>query len=402
MPKRFVVVVLSAVTFIALSWCGTPAKVCGECTSGTQCVAGQCVPTAAGGGTGGGSDADAAIDAGLDDAGSDDAGPDDAGLDDAGLDDAGLDDAGIDDAGIDDAGTIDGGSVQRIRVMAANLTAGNNQNYNVPPGDVTPGPGPRIMLGAHPDVVMVQEFRVGADNDAGILAFAESILGPGASVCREIIEGAGDIPNGIMSRYPILECGEWQDSRLTNRDYAYARIDIPGPIDLWAISVHLHTTFGSRVIEGTELRDNVLNNIPGGDYVVLGGDFNTDTSDPLAEPIFTVLDDVFVVQPQPSDQFGNSGTNTNRLLVLADGGLDPMRNKPYDWVVGNADFTALEVPVVLTDGTTTYTLPHGFIIDTRVFDAGTIGLIAPALLGDSAAVNMQHMGVIRDFDVPVP
>ena len=423
MFKRSVVLAAGAFVVVAMSWCGPPVKACQGCTSGSQCietrsnaqcgrdgnvcvactgaalcVAGTCVGEMV-------VDAglpDAALDAGVEDAGQLDAGIDsgvDAGLDDAGTADAG-DDAGVPDAGTD-AGTFDGGPTQRIRVMAANLTAGNNQNYNVPPGDVAPGPGPRIILGAHPDVVMLQELRFGSDDDAGMQTFADLLLGPGAYWCREVIDSAGDLPNGIFSRFPILGCGEWQDSRVTNRDYAWAHLDVPGPRDLWAISVHLHTTAASRPIEGAELRANVLNNLPAGDFVVLGGDLNTDSSDPLVEPIFDALDDVFVVQPQPSDQFGNPATNTNRLIRLADGGADPMRNKPYDWVMANPALTAREVPVVLTDGVTTYTLPHGFIIDTRVFDAGTIGLIAPAQLGDSAALNMQHMGVVRDFDLPL-
>ena len=36
----------------------------------------------------------------------------------------------------------------------------------------------------------------------------------------------------------------------------------------------------------------------------------------------------------------------------------------------------------------------------EMISTGNIGLISPALLGDSAALNMQHMGVIRDFDIP--
>ena len=383
MFKRFVVVALGSFAVVLLAQCGAPVK--------TEVDAGTVVTPDAGNELDAGNERDAGepLDASIPDAGEVDAGELDAGVD------AGL------DAGQPDAGTIDAGPVQRIRLMAANLTAGNNQNYNVPQGDVAPGPGPRIMLGAHPDVIMLQELRIGTDDAAAMQAFADSLLGTGAYWCREVIDSPGDLPNGIFSRYPILGCGEWQDIRLTNRDFAWAHIDVPGSVDLWAISVHLHTAPGSRPIEGAALRDNVLADIPAGDYVVLGGDFNTDTSDPVAEPIFDALDDVFVVQPQPSDQFGNQGTNTNRLIRLADGGLDPMRNKPYDWVIGNAPLTALEVPIVLTNGTTTYTLPHGFIIDTRVFDAGTIGLIAPAQLGDSAAPNMQHMGVIRDFDLPL-
>jgi endonuclease/exonuclease/phosphatase family metal-dependent hydrolase len=309
-------------------------------------------------------------------------------------------DAAVTDVGAsEDGATSDGAAGSRtIRVMSANLTAGNFQNYNPPPGDVAPGPGIRIMQGARPDIVLVQEMRYGADDNAAMQVFADTIMGARAFFCREVIDGAGDLPNGVVSRFPIVACGEWNDSRVSNRDYAYARIDVPGPVDLWAISVHLHTTASSRPIEGAELRDNIRMHIPAGDFVVLGGDLNTDTN---MEPVFVPLNEVLAVQPQPTDQFGNPGTNANRLITLADGGIDTSRNKPYDWVIPSANLRALQRPVVFTDGVTTYTMPEGMVIDTRVFDAMTIAMIAPALRTDSAAPNMQHMGVIRDFALPL-
>ncbi|MFO0557531.1 MAG: hypothetical protein U0269_05895 [Polyangiales bacterium] len=304
-----------------------------------------------------------------------------------------------DDGASDDGVASDGAAGSRtIRVMSANLTAGNYQNYNPPPGDVAPGPGIRIMQGARPDIVLVQEMRYGADDNAAMQTFADTIMGAGAFFCREVIDGAGDLPNGVVSRFPILACGEWNDSRVSNRDYAYARIDVPGPVDLWAISVHLHTTASSRPIEGAELRDNIRMHISAGDFVVLGGDLNTDTN---MEAVFMPLNEVLAVQPQPTDQFGNPGTNANRLVTLADGGIDTSRNKPYDWVIPSANLRALQRPVVLTDGVTTYTMGEGMVIDTRVFDAMTIAMIAPALRTDSAAPSMQHMGVIRDFALPL-
>lgn len=299
------------------------------------------------------------------------------------------------DAGADGGGEPD--ALARIRLMAANLTAGTRQTYDTPPGDLPPGPGVRIMQGMRPDIVMLQEMRMGADDAAAMQALAESILGPGAHHCREMIDSRGDLPNGIVSRFPIRTCGEWQDSRVSNRDYAFAQIDIPGPIDLWAISVHLHTNAASRPIEGAELRDNIRAHIPAGDYYVVGGDLNTDT---IHEPIFTALREVLVVTPLPTDQFGNPGTNTHRLITLPDGGLDPLRNQPYDHVMPSPDLYAHSAPIVLTNGVVTYTLPHGFVVDTRVFDDATIAMIAPALRADSAATNMQHMGVVRDFVIP--
>jgi hypothetical protein len=44
--------------------------------------------------------------------------------------------------------------------------------------------------------------------------------------------------------------------------------------------------------------------------------------------------------------------------------------------------------------------PAGLVIDTRIHKP--ISDLAPALVTDSEAPNMQHMGVIRDFLLPAP
>lgn len=383
---------LRFVVALALVHCSPPPRPCDTCVDAGTADSGM--PFDAG------ADDAGAVDAGvhaLDASTEADAGTPDANVPDGGAPDAAIADAGTPDASVADSGT-DAGTFARIRLMAANLTAGNAQNYDTPPGDTPPGPGIRLMQGARPDIVMLQEFRISPDDTQARQAMADAILGAGASVCRETVDGPGDIPNGIISRWPILSCGEWPDSRITNRDYAYARIDVPGPKDLWAISVHFSTNLSIRPTEAAEVVMNVMTNIPAGDFVVLGGDLNTDD---VFETAYSTLTQVFTIVPQPTDQFGNPGTNTNRLIRLPDGGLDPMRNKPYDWVMPTPELQAHEVPVTLTDGVQTLTMPNGLIIDTRVFDAGTIGLIAPALLQDSAAPNMQHMGVIRDFDLPL-
>ena len=68
------------------------------------------------------------------------------------------------------------------------------------------------------------------------------------------VRGTGQIPNAVVSRYPILDGGHWADPKANNRDFAWARIDIPGPVDLWAISVHLLTSGSSkRKAEASEL-----------------------------------------------------------------------------------------------------------------------------------------------------
>jgi len=347
---------------------------------------------------------DAGVDAGELDAGEPDAGELDAGTPDGGEQDAGID-AGAPDAGEDagfDAGPSPGfdggprapfdagvcpmpsgiGPAYRLRAMAANLTSGNNQSYD-------PGHGARIMQGVDPDVVMIQELNYGVSlnstNNAGITTFVAQTFDGGFAYTRGL-GGAGMIPNGIISRWPILAGGDWVDSRVTNRAYTWARIDIPGPNDLWAISVHLLTSSpATRAAEALELIGFMNANIPDGDYVLLGGDFNTASRtnpNPDGGVGETAFDNFaqrfFVLGPHPVDQLGNENTNTNR-------------NKPYDNVFASPCLAQLQGPTTLVSSTYTW----GAVIDTRLY--APISDLAPALATDSAATGMQHMGVVKDF-----
>ena len=55
----------------------------------------------------------------------------------------------------------------------------------------------------------------------------------GTSYAFYVEPRVGGIPNGIVSRYPLVESGVWVDSSTTDRAFAYARVDVPGAIDLW-------------------------------------------------------------------------------------------------------------------------------------------------------------------------
>ncbi|MCU0702271.1 MAG: hypothetical protein MUC96_37720, partial [Myxococcaceae bacterium] len=67
------------------------------------------------------------------------------------------------------------------------------------------------------------------------------------------------------------------------------------------------------------------------------------------------------------------------------------RSKPYDQVAVDSRLRAREVPVVI--GASAF--PTGFVADTRVHAPLTD--LAPARFEDSAALNMQHMAVVRAF-----
>ncbi|HEY0097265.1 MAG TPA: endonuclease/exonuclease/phosphatase family protein, partial [Archangium sp.] len=258
----------------------------------------------------------------------------------------------------------------RVRLMAANITSGNLQSYD-------PGHGARIMQGTQPDVVMIQEFNYGDNSAAAIRGFVDTAFGTGFSYYRE---AGAQIPNGIISRYPILAAGEWDDNQVSNRDFAWARIDVPGPKDLWVVSVHLLTSSSSiRNTEATNLVNFIKANIPTGDYLAIGGDFNTSSR---TEACFTTFSSVVTTSgPYPADRNGNTNTNASR-------------GSPYDHVLVDADLRAYQTATVI--GASSFAA--GLVADTRVYSP--ISEISPALSSDSGATNMQHMAIIKDFLIP--
>ncbi len=309
----------------------------------------------------------APVDAALGDAALVDAALGDAALVDAALVDAAPVDAAPVDAAPVDAALVDAGTV-RVRIAAANVTSGNFQAYELP--------GIRILRALGPDVALVQELNYATNSDADIRSFVDQAFGTTYGYVR----GAGQIPNGVVSRYPILAGGSWVDPEVSNRGFVWARVDVPGPLDVWAVSVHFLTTSAAkRELEAIALRAFVEANVPVADYLVIAGDFNTDTR---TEPCVATLAAVVSTEaPYPVDQNANSSTNANR-------------NKPYDWILADADLDPLRVPSVI--GTSSY--PDGLVFDTRVFTP--LAEVPPALATDSAAASMQHMAVVKDFALP--
>ncbi|HYO73952.1 MAG TPA: endonuclease/exonuclease/phosphatase family protein, partial [Archangium sp.] len=255
----------------------------------------------------------------------------------------------------------------RLRLMAANTTSGTAQSYD-------PGHGIRIFQGTKPDVVMIQEFNY---TSGSIRSFVDTAFGPNFYYYRET---GAQIPNGVISRYPILAAGEWTDTQVSNRDFAWARIDSPGPKDLWVVSVHLLTRSSSvRNTEAVNLVNYIKAQVPAGDYLAIGGDFNTDSR---SEPCFDAFSQVVTTSgPHPADKNGIGGTNASR-------------EKPYDHVLVDADLRAYQTATVI--GSSSFSA--GLVVDTRVYSP--LSEISPAQSGDSGATSMQHMAVIKDFLLP--
>ncbi len=219
----------------------------------------------------------------------------------------------------------------------------------------------------------MQEMNYLDNSSFSMRSLADQVCGQTCVYFR----GTGSIPNGIISAYPILASGRWLDPQVTNRDFVWARIDVPGAIDLWAVSVHFLTSGPTaRSAEASALLSLLQSNVPANDYLLLGGDLNTEGRGESA--IVTLSGRLVTSAPYPADATGNANTNSPR-------------NRPYDWLLPTPEFATHETPVVF--GAAMFA--HGLVVDTRIYTP--LIDIAPAMAGDSAAPSMQHMAVVRDF-----
>lgn len=261
-----------------------------------------------------------------------------------------------------------------FRVMAANVTSGNYQRYETP--------GTNILVALKPDVVAIQEFKFasgtgnGTDTPAAMREMVDLCFGTNFSYYREPYPASGDIPNGVISRWPIVSSGSWPSPQVSNRGFAWAQIRPPGTNDLYVVSVHLHTaSASSRAIEAGVIKSNILRFFPANARVIVAGDFNTDSRSEAAVATFkTFLSD----SPIPTDQNNNANTSAPR-------------SKPYDYLLPSFPLTNALVPVVI--GSRTFA--NGLVFDSRVYTP--LSDVAPVTATDSGASNMQHMGVVKDF-----
>ncbi len=263
----------------------------------------------------------------------------------------------------------------KIRAIAANLTSDNRQTYSPDNGNHSndEGAGARILKALRPDIVMIQEFNT----TVPVRQWVNQTLGQEFNVARE--EGM-QIPNGVISRFPIVASGAWNDPVLDNREFFWAQVKLPGGRDLWVVSLHLHSKNDtSRRTQSVALRDFMKKNIPAGALILLGGDLNTRHE---KETCFGVLADVVVVPVNPpADADGLTGTNAKR-------------ERPYDWVLADPVLDRLSMPVKIAG----QEFPHGLVFDTRVFQP--LDQLTPVRKQDSGLPMMQHMAVVRDFVVP--
>jgi endonuclease/exonuclease/phosphatase family metal-dependent hydrolase len=266
---------------------------------------------------------------------------------------------------------LDAQSNVTVRVMAANLN-GNSQTYE--PFAI------RIFQGLKPDVVCIQEFNYSNNTGSDFRYMLDTTFGTNFVYYREPYTASGDIPNGVISRYPILNSGSWTDTQMSspNRGFAWAQIDLPGTNDLYVVSVHLLTSSaGTRSAEATALKTLIQSNFPSNALIVVAGDFNTDSR--MESTTMTTFDSYLSDNPIPADNNGNSNTSQNR-------------NHPHDYVLPSFSLTNFETATVFPS----HSFPNGLVFDSTVYTP--LSDVPPVQFGDST--NAQHMAVMKDFFIP--
>jgi endonuclease/exonuclease/phosphatase family metal-dependent hydrolase len=266
-----------------------------------------------------------------------------------------------------------------VRVMAANLSSGNFQRYE--------SSGLNILKGLKPDVVAMQEFNCsnsfGINTTAAIRSTIDDTFGTNFSYFREANSGYA-IPNGIISRYPMIASGSWvdSDSGVNDRGFAWARIDLPGTNDLYVVSIHLKASNTSsdisrRAAEAAELKALISTNFPANAWLIVAGDMNFYSE---TEGAMTNFASFLSDSPVPADL--NGGTNTNLG-----------RSQRYDRVLPSFSLTNSLVPVVLPSNT----ISNGLLFVSTNYVP--LSDVPPVQFGDSVVSGMQHMGVVKDFNI---
>jgi hypothetical protein len=171
--------------------------------------------------------------------------------------------------------------------------------------------------------------------------------------------------------------GEWNDPYVSNRDFVWATIDIPGPRNLNVVCAHFLTSSeGERNAEAQSLVAYAQSQFAPEDLLVVAGDFNTENRN---ESCLFTLASLVSDGRQPADQNGNRNTNQGRV-------------RPYDYVLPNGPMEAWHAPVIV-DGVS---FPDGIVFDSRLWTNPP----RPILTGDANSENMQHMPVMKMFAFP--
>jgi len=316
----------------------------------------------------------------------------------------------------------------KIRIMAANITSGRKQSYKAN--------GIRMFQALKPDIILIQEFNYldEYDDNLPIRDFVNIAFGIEFNYFR----GTGRLPNGVISKYPIIESGNWNDSSIDDRSIVWVKIKLPNNKFLWAVSVHLSTKNNLTGAKDS-IKEILEKNIPSDDYIVYGGDFNTKSR---TSGTITELAKVFNVSapwPKGYNNFSDiytcykcyinyeSAEECGTKFDCDVSATSYERDDPYDWIIADKNnLHKLQVPTIYCSENNTsdcLVFDDGLVFDSRDFSQSLLNTyFSPILKGDCDRcikasygddeayyregcdrennddyMNFQHMAVVKDF-----
>jgi len=261
--------------------------------------------------------------------------------------------------------------VDSLSIMSANIgsqLSGCFSQYGEEAG--------RIFRALRPDIVAIQEFDV--TNSAGRRQYIDINFGTNYFFYVEP-QGGCSLPNGVISRWPIVDAGQWLDTNTTARDFVWASIDIPGTNMLHVISVHLKagSTTDERDTRIQEAKDIVQyiqqTNFLSTGYLAICGDLNLNSR---SEQTLAILTNLVSDQFKPADQYGDRDTNSSR-------------NKPFDFVLPDPRLNLIHIAVRVDD----VEFDSGLVFDSRLWSNPP----DPVEQGDSGTFGVSHMAVMKVF-----
>lgn len=252
-----------------------------------------------------------------------------------------------------------------VTVATANLSDSTTQAYR--------DSGIRHLQALDPDILAIQEFNYQGGTTADLVH--RIFPANDRDFCRE--RGGARLPNGVVSRHPIVAWGQWEDPYVKNRQLFWATVRLPGGAKLHVVSVHLvQNRANRRIPEADYLVQCIREKFPRNDYIVLCGDLNTSGRE---TGVMAVLGRVFDLARVPADQNGDPNTNTPRT-------------HPYDVVLPNRVLAPCEVGTIVGG----LSFPDGIVFDTRLWGRPPV----PARRTDSGD-NLQHLPVMKTFRIPI-
>ena len=256
---------------------------------------------------------------------------------------------------------------ETVKILTANL---GDLIQNYPETQAT-----RIFQGLGPDIACLQEF-----NPSNAESFVDQAFGTDYYLYVE----PRYHPNAIVSRWSFQTYGFWDCPEVSDREFAWAVVNVPGSKKLQVATCHLKSGTSSEDIQtrenqANELKSQIQANFDDNQYIVVGGDLNTQYRS--SSPISIFQSYLTTSDGTPADRDGDSDTNE-------------IRTYNYDWIIPNDELGDTITSLFVGS----YSYSGGIVFDSHVFTP--LSEVSPIQYDDTHASAMNHEPVMKAYNIP--